>query len=454
MENNKNISNIITLLEKDNASPALIAWFLDAFKQWASGLNNTISLKECSPVSLNQVDHLSSCDKEKLEKIARLNLKKLAVLKLNGGLGTSMGCTGPKSLVNFNASQTFLDIIMEHIKTLNASYECDIELLLMNSFYTDKQTKQYFKQLSVNSFLQDRVPKIDKLSKSALIDQQDESNWNPPGHGNAYLALHHSGMLDQLIAAGKEYLFISNSDNLGATVNQALFGYFIQSETEFLMEVTPKTKLDVKGGALVKKDNHYFLLEQAQVSKSEITSFESIETFSLFNTNNIWIHLPSFKNYIKNNQLKLPLIFNEKVVGNKPIIQFETAIGSAISFVEKAAVICVSRDRFLPVKKTTDLFLLQSSLFKKNNDGDITKVEKSKPLPEIQFDSSNLVLATFQKTFETIPDIKALTSLNLNGRFLFKDGVSLVGDVSLINNRPKPVVIQNKIIKNKSLRYD
>ena len=134
MENNKNISNIITLLEKDNASPALIAWFLDAFKQWESGLNNTISLKECSPVSLNQVDHLSSCDKEKLEKIARLNLKKLAVLKLNGGLGTSMGCTGPKSLVNFNASQTFLDIIMEHIKTLNASYECDIELLLMNSF--------------------------------------------------------------------------------------------------------------------------------------------------------------------------------------------------------------------------------------------------------------------------------------------------------------------------------
>ena len=41
----------------------------------------------------------------------------------------------------------------------------------------------------------------------------------PPGHGDVYESLYRSGVLDALIRQGKEYVFISNVDNLGATVD-------------------------------------------------------------------------------------------------------------------------------------------------------------------------------------------------------------------------------------------
>jgi UTP--glucose-1-phosphate uridylyltransferase len=56
----------------------------------------------------------------------------------------------------------------------------------------------------------------------------------------------HTGVLDRLLAEGKEYLFVSNSDNLGAVVDQRILQHMIDSDAEFLMEVTDKTKADVK----------------------------------------------------------------------------------------------------------------------------------------------------------------------------------------------------------------
>jgi UTP--glucose-1-phosphate uridylyltransferase len=55
-------------------------------------------------------------------------------------------------------------------------------------------------------------------------------------------ALANSGTLDQLLAEGKEYLFVSNVDNLGATVDMDILGHFVASNSEFIMEVTDKTK--------------------------------------------------------------------------------------------------------------------------------------------------------------------------------------------------------------------
>ena len=43
-------------------------------------------------------------------------LNKLVVLKLNGGLGTSMGCTGPKSVISVRSGLTFLDLTVRQIE--------------------------------------------------------------------------------------------------------------------------------------------------------------------------------------------------------------------------------------------------------------------------------------------------------------------------------------------------
>lgn len=44
------------------------------------------------------------------------HLNKLAVLKLNGGLGTTMGCVGPKSAIEVRDGMTFLDLSVRQIE--------------------------------------------------------------------------------------------------------------------------------------------------------------------------------------------------------------------------------------------------------------------------------------------------------------------------------------------------
>jgi UTP--glucose-1-phosphate uridylyltransferase len=167
------------------------------------------------------------------------SLQKLAVLKVNGGLGTSMGrfpsisispilkriagMTGAKSALEVKNAMTFLDLTVQQIEHLNVTHNLDVPLILMTSFNTHEDTlriiKKYADQkLRITTFNQSRYPRImkDSLFPCPKTADEDKSAWYPPGHGDLYDALLHSGVLDQLLADGKEYLFVSNSDNLGA----------------------------------------------------------------------------------------------------------------------------------------------------------------------------------------------------------------------------------------------
>lgn len=79
---------------------------------------------------------------------------------------------------------------------------------------------------------------------------QNAEGWYPPGHGDIYASFYNSGLLDQLIAQGKEYIFVSNIDNLGATVDLHILHHLVSQPNgkrcEFVMEVTDKTRADVK----------------------------------------------------------------------------------------------------------------------------------------------------------------------------------------------------------------
>lgn len=44
-------------------------------------------------------------------------------------------------------------------------------------------------------------------------------------------------MLNRLVDAGIEYVFVSNSDNLGATLDIDLLAYFAETGKSFIMEV-------------------------------------------------------------------------------------------------------------------------------------------------------------------------------------------------------------------------
>lgn len=245
------------------------------------------------------------------------NFNKLAVLKVNGGLGTSMGMTGAKSALEVKDDMTFLDLTVRQIEHLNMTNGVNVPLILMTSFNTHEDTLRIIKkyanqQVQITTFNQSRYPRIYKetLLPCPKRADDDKKHWYPPGHGDLYNAIYQSGVLDQLIAEGKEYLFVSNSDNLGAVVDEKILQHMIDSQSEFLMEVTDKTKADIKGGTLIDYEGSVRLLEIAQVPSEHVEDFKSIRKFKIFNTNNLWINLRALKRVMENEGMELEIIVN------------------------------------------------------------------------------------------------------------------------------------------------
>merc|ERR1711970_1378570 len=190
----------------------------------------------------------------------RSMLDQLVVIKLNGGLGTSMGCSGPKSVIPVRSDLTFLDLTVQQIEYLNKTYDANVPLVLMNSFNTDEDTMKIIKKYSglkitIKTFNQSKFPRINKeslmpIAKSCRTEDDLEA-WYPPGHGDFYQSFYNSGLLEQFVDEGKKYCFISNIDNLGATVDINILSMCLSNNHEFVMEVTDKTRADVKGGTLI-----------------------------------------------------------------------------------------------------------------------------------------------------------------------------------------------------------
>lgn len=388
-------------------------------------------------------------------------LNKLAVLKVNGGLGTSMGMTGAKSALEVKDDMTFLDLTVRQIEHLNTTHRVDVPLILMTSFNTHDDTLRIIKkyanqQLRITTFNQSRYPRIHKetllpVPKSA---EDDKIYWYPPGHGDLYNAITHSGVLDQLLAEGKEYLFVSNSDNLGAVVDQGILKHMMDTQSEFIMEVTDKTKADVKGGTLIDYEGTVRLLEIAQVPSEHVEDFKAIRKFKIFNTNNLWINLKALKRVMEEEGMELEIIVNPKNLDDgQAVIQLETACGAAIKHFRNAHGINVPRSRFLPVKSCSDLLLIKSDIYSLEH-GQLVMNENRLfgTSPVIKLGDHFKKIQQFQKRFKKIPKIIELDHLTVTGDVNFGRNVTLRGTVIVVANEgqridiPDGCILENRLL--------
>ena len=100
------LQNALNCLEKDGASNALLQWFETAFIEWQSNNNHTQNLDLVTPVNQSEIDHVNSSDLFDCTEYGQQYVSQCVSIKLNGGLGTSMGCSGAKSLVKINQSHS------------------------------------------------------------------------------------------------------------------------------------------------------------------------------------------------------------------------------------------------------------------------------------------------------------------------------------------------------------
>ena len=423
--------------------PVAIDVFAHYFRLLEHGETGMIGEDTIEPLEMERLADVSVDDATGSQALADT-----VVIKLNGGLGTSMGMERAKSLLCVRRGLSFLDIIARQILDLRTHHAARLPLVFMNSFRTSSDTLAAlarYDELPIDGipleFLQNKVPKLLAADLSpASYPKHPDLEWCPPGHGDLYTALLGTGMLDRFIAEGYRYAFVSNSDNLGAVPDPGVAGWFASSGAPFAIEAVRRTPSDRKGGHFARRrsDGRVILRESAQTAKKDQQALADLDRHRFMSTNNLWFDLAAMKEMLQTRQgvLGLPLIRNVKHLdpadsSTPEVIQVETAMGAAIEIFEGARTIEVGRDRFVPVKTTDDLLVLRSDIYDIGSDYVLGQAGERVPLISLDPEVYKHV-GEFDKRFpEGAPSLRDATSFTVEGDWTFGHGVRVEGAVRL-----------------------
>jgi UTP--glucose-1-phosphate uridylyltransferase len=450
----------IDKMKKENLPQVVIDAFTYYYEQVIQGSTGMISDKEIRPVNPEEIADIASLSS--YASAGQTALDQAVLIVLNGGLGTSMGLTGPKSLLKVRDDKTFLQIIIEQAAALGT------RLAFMNSFNTHAATQSAVEALKPENpprfFLQNKFPKILRETYAPVYwPENPEMEWNPPGHGEIYTALATSGLLEDFLKEGTRYALIVNADNLGATMHPALLGYFVTNGFPFMMEVAQRTPMDMKGGHIARHGNGRLILREiAQCPREDLAAFQDIQHYRYFNVNSLWVDLQALASLLnQNGVIQLPMILNPKTVDPRnpdspAVYQIETAMGAAISLFEGAKAVEVSDIRFRPVKKCAELLAMRSDCFVFQPDG-ILVPNPDRRLATIQIKLDPAYygkIDDFEQRFaQGVPSLIDCEALTIKGDVRFEKEVMIRGSIRIYNPGPKPAVVKAGTLIEENIEF-
>ena len=435
-------ASVQKMREEGIAGPAIDA-FTHYYQLLSEGQSGMLAESDIEPIE-------DLPDAEELTEVADPQLlDRVVVLKLNGGLGTSMGMTGPKSLLEVKDGLTFLDVIVRQLIDVRRQSGARLPLVLMNSFATREASLGALEQWPELKrdvpldFIQGKVPKLlaDDLTPVKWPDDP-ALEWAPPGHGDLYTSLISSGMLDDLLDHGYEYAFVSNVDNLGAVLEPRILAWFAGQRLPFALEAPDRTEADRKGGhpARLREGGGLVLREKAQTPDEDLEALQDTGRHRYFNANNLWLNLSSLRDRLRERDgvLGLPMIVNRKTVdpgdaSSPEVIQLETAMGAAVGVFEGSAAIRVRRERFTPVKTTNDLLVLRSDAYELGDGGQVELAADEVPLADLDPDFFKLVRDFDARFAHGPPSLIGARRLEVRGDVAFGRDVTVRGEVVVKN---------------------
>lgn len=430
-----------------------IATFTRLYRELESGATGLIREADVEP--LTEIDRQADLVSDAAAEAAAL--ARTVVIKLNGGLGTSMGLEGPKSLLPVRDGATFLDLIARQVLAARERYGVRLPVIFMDSFRTQAETLtmlEAYPDLAVEGlpldFLQNREPKLDAETLEPVTWEKDPSlEWCPPGHGDLYTALQTSGVLEKLLAAGYRYATVSNADNLGAVPDAAIAAWFAASGAPYAAELVAKSEADVKGGQLVvrRSDGRIIQRETAQTYPEELDTANDRHVHPFFHANNLWFDLEQLRALLAEHDgvMPLPLIRNLKTVDpsdktSTKVVQLETAMGAAVNVFPGARVIEVERARFLPVKTTNDLLLLRSDVYELTPESHLVA---RRPAPLVALDDHYKLIADFEARLPHPISLVEADSITVRGDWRFGRDVRAVGAAALRAGDTEPHIVSD-----------
>jgi|HubBroStandDraft_6_1064221.scaffolds.fasta_scaffold22966_3 UTP--glucose-1-phosphate uridylyltransferase len=290
------------------------------------------------------------------EAIAR---GELAFCVLAGGMATRMGGV-VKALVEALDSRTFLQLRLAENHFWSRRAGTAVPLWLMTSDATNAPIREALDWHGagphVATFTQDLGLRLTREGQLFVGDDGQPSTY-APGHGDLPDALRRSGLLDAFIARGGKYVWIANLDNLGASIDEALLGLFVESGRDVLVEVAPKVSGD-RGGIPVWADaddgaggttRRLQVLEEFRLPQG----FDAAAV-RVFNTNTFLVKAEA----LAKTNVRYAWFEVEKKVGGRVAVQFERLL-QELTAAMPAAYAQIPRDgaasRFLPVKDFDEL---------------------------------------------------------------------------------------------------
>ena len=424
----------------DGVDPVAIEVFSHYYRLLESGETGMVPEDTIEPLDMDAL-----ADVDVPEDVAADAIGKTVVIKLNGGLGTSMGMARAKSLLEVRDGLTFLDVIARQVLSVRQEYGVRLPLVLMNSFRTREDSlaalSAYDGLVGPDlplDFLQNKEP---KLLADGLVPVTWEADptleWCPPGHGDIYTALRGTGLLEAMIEAGYTQVFVSNGDNLGAVPDPRVAGWFAGSGAPFAIEAVRRTPSDRKGGHFAKRrsDGRIVLRETAQTLPEDAEALGDLSRHRFASTNNLWFDLRAMRDELdrRDGILGLAMIKNTKTVDpadpdSPEVVQIETAMGAAIEVFDGARTIEVGRDRFVPVKTTNDLLVLRSDCYRIDERAVLHQVPEEVPFVDLGSDYKHV--SGFEQRFpDGVPSLAEATSFVVHGDWTFGAEVTVVGDV-------------------------
>jgi UTP--glucose-1-phosphate uridylyltransferase len=307
-------------------------------------------------------------DHDRLAKIGLASIQRgeLALCVLAGGMATRMGGV-VKALVEAFGGHTFLDLRLRENLAWSMRAGLPVPLWLMTSEATDAPIRAALAQLGapphVGVFMQDLGLRLTPEGR-LFVGADGLPSTYAPGHGDLPDALRRSGLLLEFVRRGGKHVWIANLDNLGATIDPALLGHFIEGGCDVMVEVAPKAEGD-RGGIPVWADA---VGDDGRVARR----LQVLEEFRLpagfdagavrvFNTNTFLVEATK----LLETRVRWSFFEVEKKVDGRVAVQFERLL-QELTAAMQAAYVRVPREgaasRFLPVKDHEELARRQADI--------------------------------------------------------------------------------------------
>jgi len=275
---------------------------------------------------------------------------KVGAVVLAGGMATRFGGV-VKAGVEAVRGKSFLELkLMDFAATAKRS-QGRVPVYLMTSFATADEVAKLGAAAATESCPVESFSQFIslRLTPEGELFRTDAGEVSPyaPGHGDLTPALRRSGVLSRFREGGGELLFMSNVDNLTATLDPAILGAHLEAGKPVTAEMAPKLPGD-KGGAPARVDGVPQIVEGFRFPPD----FDQ-DSIPVFNTNTLVLDAAAI-----DRDFDLDWFAVTKTVEGKPAIQFEHLVGQLTAFLP-SHFLKVARDgadaRFQPVKDPAEL---------------------------------------------------------------------------------------------------